>query len=255
MKRWLMLCTLLFVTCSCSLTTKCSDDPECSRVLFIGNSYTFVNDLPGTFAILAKSGSHRVETGMAAQAGWMLSDHIKSAETLNQINLQKWNFVVLQEQSQVPASIQVRTAQMYPAVRMLVSKIKKISATPILFITWAHRDGWIENKMPTYENMQLAIDIGYLKIGQELKIQMAPVGYAWLKMQQQNPQLNLWQEDGSHPNEKGTYLAACVFYAVIYRQNPEGLTYTGNLSKVDARLLQKIAADTVLNDGAKWNIP
>jgi hypothetical protein len=255
MKRWLILCILLFVTCGCSLTTKCSDDPQCSSILFIGNSYTFVNDLPTTFASLAKSGNHRVETGMAAQPGWMLSDHLSSSETFNQINSQKWNFVVLQEQSQVPASLQVRTTQMYPAARALVSKIREIGAVPILFITWAHRDGWPENNMPTYESMQYQINGGYLTLGQELKAQMAPVGYAWLKMRQQTPKLNLWQQDGSHPNEKGTYLAACVFYAVIYRQSPEGLTYVGNLSREDARLLQKTAADTVLNNTTKWNIP
>jgi hypothetical protein len=255
MKRFLILCILLFVTCGCSPTTKCSDDPECYRILFIGNSYTSVNDLPATFISLAKSGGHRVETGMAAQGGWFLSDHVKSRETLNQISSQKWNFVVLQEQSQVPASLQVRTTQMYPAIRTLVSKIVKNGAQPMLFITWAHRDGWPENGMHTYESMQIAIDEGYTKIGQELKTQMAPVGYAWQKMQQQSPQFNLWQEDGSHPSEQGTYLAACVFYTVIYRESPEGLTYKGNLSSEDSSLLQKIAADTVLNNSAYWNIP
>jgi hypothetical protein len=192
---------------------------------------------------------------MAAQGGWMLSDHVKSTETLNQISSQKWNFVVLQEQSQVPASEQVRTTQMYLAVRTLVGKIVKNDARPMLFITWAHRDGWPENGMPTYEGMQLAIDTGYANIGHELKTQMAPVGYAWLKMRQQNPQMNLWQEDGSHPNEQGTYLAACVFYTVIYRESPEGLSHAGNLSKADALLLQKVAADIVLKNPTYWNIP
>jgi hypothetical protein len=92
-----------------------------------------------------------------------------------------------------------------------------------LFITWAHRDGWVENNFPSYESMQSAIDKGYLNLGQELKVQMSPVGPAWLATWKQDPQLNLWQEDGSHPNEKGTYLAACVFYAVIYHESPERL--------------------------------
>ena len=84
---------------------------------------------------------------------------------------------------------------------------------------------------------------------------MAPVGYAWSKLRQQNPQLNLWQEDGSHPSEQGTYLAACVFYSVIYKESPVGLSYTGNLSTEDAQLLQKMAADIVLTHPEFWNIP
>jgi hypothetical protein len=81
------------------------------------------------------------------------------------------------------------------------------------------------------------------------------VGYAWQAALKQNPSLNLWQDDGSHPSEAGTYLAACVFYAVVFRASPEGLSYRNNLSKEGAQALQKIAADTVLNDTAKWRLP
>jgi hypothetical protein len=178
MKRWLILLTLLFIVTGCSLGTSCTEDPNCTRVLFIGNSYTNVNDLPATFTKLAKSGGHRAETGMSAEGGWFLSDHVNSAETLDLINSSEWDFVALQEQSQLPASEQIRVAQMYPAARTLVRKIKDAGATPILFITWAHRDGWVENNFPSYESMQSAIDKGYLNLGQELKVQMSPVGPA-----------------------------------------------------------------------------
>ena len=185
----------------------------------------------------------------------MLSDHVKSAETLDKIKSSKWNFVVLQEQSQVPANEQARATQMYPAARTLVGKIKETGAVPIFFVTWAHRAGWPENGLPTYESMQLQIDGGYMEIGQELKAQIAPVGFAWYKLRKQNPQLDLWQADGSHPKEEGTYLAACVFYAVIFHKSPQGLTYPSNLSRENAGVLQKIAADTVLKEPLRWNLP
>ncbi len=255
MKRLIFICVLIFIACGCAPTVSCSDDPECTQILFVGNSYTSTNDLPGALIGIAKSGGHRVETGMTAPGGWFLADHINSTETIEQINSQKWDFIVLQEQSQTPASVQVRTTQMYPAIRALVGKIKDNGSAPILFITWAHRDGWPEQNIPTYENMQIAIDEGYTTIGQELKVRMSPVGFAWLKMRQQNPQMNLWQDDGSHPNEMGTYLAACVFYASIFRESPVGLAYKGSLSKEDAALLQQIAADAVLNYASYWNIP
>src|SRR5574342_386010 len=115
MKRWtiLILCALILLTSGCS-PRSCSEDPECTRVLFIGNSYTFVNDLPGMFAGLASAGGHRVETEVEAEGGWMLSDHAQSKATRNKIKSSNWSFVVLQEQSQVPASQQVRITQMYP---------------------------------------------------------------------------------------------------------------------------------------------
>jgi len=239
----------------CTLFRACSDDPECVRVLFIGNSYIFVNDLPRVFTELARSGGKRAETGMLAQGGWTLSQHAAASETLNQIRSSKWNFVVLQEQSQIPANAAARDTQMYPAARKLSGQIRKSGAIPVLFITWAHRDGWPDNGLNTYESMQRQINGGYMALGQQLKVPMAPVGYAWLEMKQKYPTMELWQLDGSHPNEQGTYLAACIFYAVIFQKSPEQLSYIGNLSKDNAAILQNLAAGMVLNNAKKWNLP
>ena len=238
MKRLLLLCCLLMATCGCSPAMGCSpleSAESCTRILFIGNSYTYVNDLPTMFADLAGAGGHRVETGMAAQGGWTLANHVDSSDTLDKLKSSKWNFVVLQEQSEIPSIKQSQTQDMYPAARTLVRDIRNIGATPIFFVTWAHRDGWPENGLQNYESMQYQIDNGYLGIAQELNAPEAPVGFAWLAVRRQNPQLDLWQDDGSHPNEQGTYLAACVFYSVIFRQSPAGLTFTAQLSKETAQ--------------------
>jgi len=184
----------LFILCSCSFTANCRDpqDTSCTRILFIGNSYTFVNDPPNTFEKLAKSGGHNVEIGMSAQGGWRLADHIGSPETLNLLNSTKWNFVILQEQSQIPSLEPARSQEMYPAARELVQKTKKVGATPIFFVTWAHRDGMPENGMNNYESMQSQINQGYMSISQELDVPIAPVGLAWLTVVKEHPELTLW---------------------------------------------------------------
>jgi len=254
MKRRLLTCILLLALAGCS-APPCNDDPACKRILFIGNSYTYVNDLPAMLVKLAESGGKRIETGMAAAGGWTLAEHVKSAETLDKIKSSKWNFIVLQEQSQTPAIEQVREKAMYPSARTLTAKIREAGATPVFFVTWAHRGGWPENHLDNYESMQLQIDEGYVRIARELNAPLAPVGFAWYKVWKQNPKMDLWQDDGSHPNESGTYLAACVFYAALYRQSPEELNYRGNLSSDEAKTLQKIAADTVLKEPERWNLP
>lgn len=249
MKRILLLAIALFILCSCSFTTNCRDpqNAACTRILFIGNSYTFVNDLPNTFAKLARSGGHEVEVGMSARGGWRLADHVQSPDTLNLLNSKKWDFIVLQEQSQIPSVQQARNQEMYPAARELVQKIQAIGATPIFFITWAHRDGMPENGMNTFESMQVQINGGYTGIAQELHAPVAPVGTAWLAAVKEHPELSLWQEDGSHPTEQGTYLAACVFYAAIFHESPDGLTYHSDLSGENARIIQTVASKTLLN--------
>lgn len=255
MKRWLVLFAVLLTTAGCSRTTSCSEDPNCTRVLFVGNSYTFVNDLPGTFAALAESGDHRVETDMAAEGGFSLADHVQSTATRDKIKASQWTFVVLQEQSQRPADVKVRETLMYPPARTLVSSIRKHGAEPIFFLTWGHKNGWPENAIMTYRDMQQGINNGYLTIARELDAQVSPVGVAWARARKDNPQMNLWQDDGSHPAVQGTYLAACVFYAVIFQESPQGLSYWDGLSQTDAEWLQKVAADTVLADKTQWNLP
>jgi hypothetical protein len=258
----ILVCGLLVMVVFLFLVYKalgvCIDLPgagKCTRVLFIGNSYTSVNDLPATFAALAKSGGHPVQTDAADEGGWTLADHLIASETANLLKSAQWDYVVLQEQSQVPALEQDREQIMYPAARTLVQQIKASGSQPIFYMPWAHRDGWPEEGMQTYEAMQAQIDAGYLGIAQELEVSVAPVGAAWQAATQRYPQLDLWQSDNSHPTEQGTYLAACVFYAAIFRQSPVGLSYTAGLSADVAGELQTVAADTVLNNPAQWNLP
>ncbi len=249
LKCFLSSVLLLCVLCGCALTSNCgtAQDRSCTRVLFIGNSYTYVNDLPATFADLAKSGGHKVEVQTAAEGGWTLADHIQSQGTLKKLNSAKWDIVVLQEQSQIPSVAQSRVQAMYPAARELVREIRALGSTPIFFDTWAHREGWPENGMKTYQSMQAQIDTGYAGIALELNVPVAPVGSAWFYAVTEHPELSVWQDDGSHPSEQGTYLAACVFYAFIFHEDPSGLTYQAGLSKEIASTLQAIASRTVPN--------
>src|SRR5437868_13153706 len=150
--------------------------PACTRVLFIGNSYTTVNDLPGVFASLARSGGHRVETTSAAVDGWTLANHADSPATATALVASPWDIVLLQEQSQIPAIEEFRQTHMYPAARRLIGSIRNRGARPLLYLTWGRRDGWPETGMPTYASMQSAIDDGYLAIAADQRVAISPVG-------------------------------------------------------------------------------
>lgn len=256
----LLLILVVFVPTQfgCSANPGCGnpgDSLACTRVLFLGNSYTAVNDLPTVFANLAISGGHRVETGIAAEGGSSLADHAGSSATATDLTSSKWNIVVLQEQSQIPSIDRSRQDQMYPAARRLVRMIRDAGGQPMFFLTWARRDGWPENGIASYAAMQSAIDDAYLAIAGEQQAAVAPVGYAWSTLLGQEVNSGLWQDDGSHPTAKGSYLAACVFYATVFRQSPHGLEYHADLSGDEAVKLQGIAADTVLSDSARWGLP
>jgi hypothetical protein len=248
MKYLLCACLVLLVISGCSPEDTCHGFQNSStlmHILFIGNSYTYVNDLPGMFTKLACSGGHQVQTGMAAQGGWTLAQHDASDQTRATLQQQKWDYVVLQEQSEIPAIPSDRVQTMYPAVRSLVARIRAAGAQPLLFMTWGHQDGDPQFGLPTYFDIQAQLSAGYMGIAQELNVPVLPVGTAWLRSQTQANPLDLWQADGSHPTEQGTYLAACVFYAALFHQSPQGLGYYADLDQGTAQTLQSLAAETV----------
>jgi hypothetical protein len=227
----------------------------CTRVLFIGNSYTYVNDLPATFANLAWSGGYRVDTRTLASGGGTLAAHAADPETASVIGSEPWSTVVLQDQSQNPASASYRASEMYPAATDLVALIRNAGARPMFFLTWGHRSGWPEAGLPGYTSMQAAVDQGYLGIAVRLTVPVAPVGAAWQAVISAPGGPELWQQDGSHPTVSGTYLAACVFFAAIFHRTPVGLSYRSGLSTSEAATLQLVAASTALGGRRTWGLP
>ena len=249
-------CLLAFAGCGAGPGQTCVDSAsaKCVRVLFLGNSYTYVNDLPGTFAQLAQSGGHPVQVAMVANGAETLAEHAGSTESIGKISSQSWSYVVLQEQSETPASSAGASYYMYPAARELASRAEAAGATPLFFMTPAHRDGLPGSATPDYESMQRAIDDSYLAIARELGDPVAPVGYTWFLVRSRHPEIALWQDDGSHPTVAGTYLAACVFYAAVFRQTPEGLAFEDGLTESQSRTLQAEAAANVLNLAEEWGL-
>ena len=244
--RYLIACSFVLFLLSCG-PVRCGDDENCLRVLFVGNSYTYVNDLPTMFSELSRSGGHKVEVSIVAEGGFTLAGHANSAKFVEALSSSQWDYVVLQEQSQIPSVEYSRVNMMYPAARNLVQQIRTVNAQPLFFSTWAHRDGYPEKGMTNYEAMQYQIDQGYLRIARELNVQVVPVGVAWFRALNKYPSLQLWQEDGSHPSEQGTYLAASVFYVTLFKESPVGLNYHANLTEEVASQLQSVAESILTN--------
>jgi hypothetical protein len=239
-----------------ALGTACGERPAPdTRVLFIGNSYTYANGLPQMFATLAQAGKHPVAVDMAAVGGWTLAQHLGATETQGKLNGRQWDFVVLQEQSEVPAIPDARTAGMYPAVRGFTTQIRALKAEPVLFLTWGHRDGLPDAGLADFGAMQDQLTAGYLGIADELDDRVAPVGVAWQTGVGRDSTMALWDTDGSHPSVSGTYLAACVLYATLFHADPVGLPAPAGIPSATARVLQGLAGETVLTQTARWHMP
>lgn len=192
------------------------------HILFLGNSFTYFNNLPEIFTKLAQAGNQvAVETRMIAPGGWRLLDHWEKGEARNVLHETKWDIVILQEQSTlgmnfyVDGKIRIAGDQVFrPYAEKWVSEIRGTGATPMLYATWARK--------ATPED-QAALTYAYMRAARDLDAQIAPVGNAWERVRKQLPSLELFYADGSHPSPAGSYLAACTFYAAVFRKSPVGL--------------------------------
>jgi len=243
--------TMLFIILALPHLAYAQDEGESKqmRVLFIGNSYTSVNNLPGMVQALAKAAKEKraLEYVAVTPGGWTLQQHLLDPKTQapTKIAQGNWDFVVIQEQSQLPF--------MYPKVTLehgttLGELIKESKAMPLLYMTWAreHQPEHQETIAKTYTDLAKA-----------LSAPIVPVGLAWEAARKEKPALKLYAADKSHPSPAGTYLAACVFYSTIYDKSPVGLaatltTINGGksrtlvaLSAEDAKYFQTIAWKTV----------
>lgn len=193
---------------------------ETASVLFIGNSYTYVNDLPGVVAAMAKAGKPKLKTqsytagGAALIEFWEEPEHAKARELVKQGG---FDYVVLQDQSVTPCSSPQWTLKFGGKWAQLAQFGK---SKPVFFLTWAHRtpDGSAFDAA-----MQDELTAVYRRVARENDALLAPVGEAWRRWYQKHPNESLHTDDGSHPNALGTYLAGCVFYAVLTGKSAVGL--------------------------------
>jgi hypothetical protein len=200
------------------------------RVLFIGNSFTARNDLPGLVARLAQARGKGLHHRLVSAGGASLRTHWNAGAARKAIGEGQCDCVVLQEQSTLPVK---NAKRMHENVRLFDEAIKAAGAKTVLYMTWARQDA---------PESQQAIADAYAGIGRELAATVAPVGLAWQRVLRRHDPPALHDKDRSHPTPAGSYLAACVFLAVLFGESPVGADDgVAGLSAKDRALLQKAA--------------
>lgn len=252
-KAHVILVIFLFGLCQAQVSKK---------VLFIGNSYTNVNNLPNLIDQLAISAGNDLIHDSNTPGGYTFQAHSTNNTTLNKIASNNWDFVVLQEQSQIPSfpPSQVAT-DCYPYAAILNDSIRANNSCtePLFYMTWGRKNGDASNcgfypPLCTYAGMQDRLRTSYMELATNNKASVAPVGVAWETVRSLYPGIELYSPDESHPSLAGSYLAACVFYSSIFRESSLGLSYTAGLDSTTVYRLQDIASSTVLDSLNLWRI-
>jgi hypothetical protein len=197
------------------------------------------------FPLLAASGqpSMTVASKLNWRPGVPLAGHYELGDALEEIGQGQWDVVVLQDDLNMDWPGRAADFDRYG--RKLDQAIKQAGAETVFYMVYPYKDA--------KETTTGEIAAAYSKIGQELGARVAPVALAFQRSFRERPDLDLYRNDGVHPNATGVYLIGCVLYATIFGRSPIGLTYgmpgkgTGDRqsSEKDAADLQRIAWETV----------
>jgi hypothetical protein len=181
------------------------------RVLFVGNSYTHVNNLPQITSIISEDVNTKLITRESTIGGAKLREHWlgeRGLKTKEKIKNGDFDIVVLQGYSMSTIEFP-DTLTKY--ANLFCDFIKENGAKPVFYLTWARK------YVPQYQEI---IDSVYYSIAAENNVIVVPVGKAWHLAQKLRPNIELFQIDGSHPSNLGTLLSASVFVATITNEVP-----------------------------------
>jgi len=223
------------------------------KVLFIGNSFTYVHDLPGTFKALSNAAGKTVTVddytvGGAQFAG--TNGLANTAAVYTMIRSQQWDYVVLQDNQGAFAGYQNQVSSANIAANMrLRDSVKTIHpcSSVIWFTGWGPLGGVFSGDNTTLELNRVDSNYQYMQnLYPSKKEIMAPFGKAWIASMAGMPSINLYESDNVHPGLAGQLLNASVLYTTVFKQNPSAVNYTAGLSSSNAAFLRSTGYNTVI---------
>lgn len=228
--------------------------PFTEKILFVGNSFTFVghsdfDDLPGVpglFLSLARARGHNpmvVAKTLGSSNFYM--HYTNQSGAMDAIHTQEWNYVVLQAQSQEAAAY-CKGFRFFDYGTALSKEIKAYSpkGKVLFYETWAFAPGH-EVYKKSYKDpaaMQAEIRANYVKMAHLNNDTVVRVGDAFEKAEKTYPKVPVISSDKMHQSDAGAYLSALMFYKAVYHDNVKGLPAAGNVSDSEAKALQNVAA-------------
>lgn len=234
------------------------------RVLFLGNSYTSYNNLPQLVQSLSTAAGKTMIVDSNMPGGMTVSGHINDPTSLSKISQGTWDYVVIQEQSQIPSIDFYRYNDMYPAMNDLKVLVEQsIPCSRIItYMTWGRRFGgqqcdptntYCSPVFADFNHMQDSLTSAYTEISDLLNMQCAPVGVTWQNILN-DTSLVLHSSDNSHPNLDGSYVAALTLYSSIWKEPTSGISYTAGLTPSLAQYYQQLSDTTVFHSQRDWNL-
>ena len=242
----------------------CNTTIDSLNVLFIGNSYTYYNNLPDIISSIANSMGNNLYAEGSLIGGATFQSHVNNNTTNDLIMDGNWDFVVLQEQSQYPSFPLWQVEQeVFPYANQLNELIHEYNecGNTVFFMTWGRENGDDMNcpnwpPVCTYEGMDDLLRERYIIMANDNNAIISPVGAVWRYLRDNEYDIDLYSTDGSHPSLQGSYVAAVSFYTTLFQANPLEISWDPKLgiSENNYELIHEAVKIVVYDNLNEWNI-
>lgn len=229
------LALALLVSCASNSGT----DSSTLRVLFIGNSHTYMNDVPAQVATMASAGGDKLEYETVTLPGVALEDHWVNGIAQAAIRRGDWDYVVMQ---QGPSSQPDSRENLIEFGGKFAEVIGEAGARPAFYMVWP-----AESRAQDRDGVRAS----YTAVAQATGGILAPAGEAWRAAWRRDATLRLYSDDGTHASQLGAYTAALTIYEQLFGKSPLDLPAPGGMSPSTAKLLQQAAAQADAEYGRK----
>lgn len=235
---------------------------DTTRVLFIGNSYTFYNLYPMQLKEIAWNEGHYLDCAIYIHGGYSMQQHLNNHISRETVEQGGYDYAFLQDQSLNPLRIgTVADQDVVGYMGKMATKVKDSSPKAKVFIelTWGRKNGNDATKSKKLRNLveahpeyfidyatnQRIITEKTTAMAQELSLGLSPVGVAWEIVRRERPDIELYHRDCYHPSYAGSYLSAAVAYLTIFKE-PFKADTPVRLNPEVARYLREVAERVVL---------
>ena len=199
------------------------------KILFIGNSYTYFNDMPTLFSRLCGCNGKQAQVFSVTKGGRKLHENLDSADQTTReleavVQQNPMDVVILQEHSVLPITDFDRFSA---NIKSLMEKIGP--ARYVLYQTWARKAGaeFLQEHKLTPRTMALRLQEAYTRAAQICDIDRAPVGQCFLEISESHPEIDLYDPDLTHPSYEGSCLAAIVHFRTLFGEYPADTSWLG----------------------------
>ena len=235
---------------------------DTTRILFVGNSYTYYNNLPFIFKQIAMMEGHYIDCRMTTKGGYTMKKHLTFEPTRLAVEAGGYDYAFLQDQSY--ERIFSGTEDDYGSLQGMTDLVAYVRAhSPktniVISLTWGrkHGDNHLRKQdkplVKKYPSFFTDFDAMQARLNEVVDIEakcvdamIAKQGPAWQIVRRERPDIELFNKDGSHPSYTGSYLAAAVSYLTIFKQPFGDNPWDGNLDAETAKYLRSVAERVVL---------